>query len=520
MKSSIYFYNFVTGVCFLVKSLAFAVALPVTIVHAQEVDFVWSKAMSGISNDCGLNIYIDSSQNVYVIGPFQGTVDFDPGPEKFNLTSVGYSDIFISKLSSNGDFVWAKALTISDAAPQEVLFRGTVDSSGNIYITGFFYGTVDFDPGPERFFLSSSGDSDIFICKMDSNGNFVWAKSVGGDSDDLGLDISLDSAGNIYTTGYFESTADFDPGPKAFNLTSINGAGMFISKLDSSGNLVWAKAIDRSALGFGLSIFANSQGDVYTAGLFKDTVDLDPGLATFNLSSNGYTDIFISKLDSNGNFSWAKSIGGNSYDWLHQISIDSAGDVYVTGYFEGTVDFDPGPETFNRTSAGGDDIFISKLDSDGNFAWVEVMGGPSYDSIHGQAMDSFGNIYITGSFRDTMDFDPGPGTFYLTSAGGGSALRGGDVFVSKLKSNGDFTWALAMGSYLYDTGEDIRVDSSGNIYITGCFEGTMDSDPGPGTFNLTNSGGFDTFIVKLKGNSFYRTLLPPPALHLLLTGKE
>jgi len=191
--------------------------------------------------------------------------------------------------------------------------------------------------------------------------NFEWAKQLGGVSSDVGSSIAVDAFGNVYTTGYFQGTADFDPGPGAFNLTSAGGGDIFISKLDASGNFVWAKQMGGTSEDVGYSIAVDASGNVFTTGYFEGTADFDPGPGTFNLTSAGNTDIFISKLDASGNFVWAKQLGGTDYDSGVSIALDTSGNVYTTGWFQGTVDFDPGPGTFNLTSAGNSDIFVHKM---------------------------------------------------------------------------------------------------------------------------------------------------------------
>ncbi len=261
----------------------------------------------------------------------------------------------MSKLDSAGNFIWAKRMWRTG--------RGiAVDIAGNVYTTGYFNGTGDFDPGPGTFNLTSAGVWDIFVSKLDSAGGFVWAKRMGGTEPDWGFGIAMDATGNVYTTGYFEGTVDFDPGPGTFNLTSASSwEDVFVLKLDGAGNFVWAKRMGGTGVDAGWDIAVNGAGNVYTTGHFQGTTDFDPGPGTFNLTSAGSTDIFVSELDSAGDFVWAKSMGGTSGDYSRGIAVDGAGNVYTTGHFQGTGDFDPGPGTFNLTSAGNSDIFVSKL---------------------------------------------------------------------------------------------------------------------------------------------------------------
>jgi hypothetical protein len=454
---------------------------------AQTPDLAWALQMGGSSSDNGTSITVDATGNVYTTGSFFGTVDFDPGAGTFNLTSVGSGDIFISKLDVLGNFVWAVQMGGANNDDGRSI---AVDASGNIYTTGRFVGIADFDPGAGTFNLTSAGSDDIFISKLDASGNFVWAKQMGETSFDIGISITLDASGNVYSTGYFFGTVDFDPGAGSFNLTA-SSHDIYISKLDAVGNFLWAKQMGGNSIDFGLSIVVDASGNIYTSGHFRDTADFDPGAGTANLTSAGDQDIFVSKLDASGNFVWVKQLGGIDSDGAQSMAVDVSGNVFTAGYFKGTADFDPGAGTFDFTSAGDYDIFVSKLDASGNFVWAKQMGGSSYDEASEITVDSAGNVYTAGGFTETVDFDPGTGTFDLTSAGGI------DVFINKLDATGNFVWAVQMGSTKTDFCLSIALDNAGNVHSTGYFEETVDFDPGIGTFDLTSAGAFDIFVQKL-----------------------
>ncbi len=456
---------------------------------AYAQDFEWAKQIGGTEQDDSSALALDGAGNVYTTGYFQGTVDFDPGLNTFNLTSMGNFDIFVSKLDADGNFVWAKQMGGTDFGQGYAL---ALDGEGNVYTTGYFQGTVDFDPGPGTFNLISAGNLDIFVSKLDANGNFVWAKRMGGTGFDVGFDLALDGEGNVFTTGSFRDTVDFDPGPDTFNLTSAGDISIFISKLDAGGNFVWAKQMGGTDYNVGLAFALDGAGNVYTTGSFEGTADFDPGPETFTLTSAGSRDIFIAKLDAGGNLVWAKQMGGTSFDQVYALALDGAGNVFTTGRFAGTADFDPGPGAFNLTSAVSADIFVSKLDANGNFVWAKQMGGTAFDVGLGLALDGEDNVYTTGYFRGTADFDPGPETFILASA------RSDDVSVSKLDAEGNFVWARSLGGTDGDVGYALALDGGSNVYITGSFKEIVDFDPGPGTFNLTSAGEGDIFILKLR----------------------
>ena len=380
----------------------------------------------GTSTDYATAVAVDASGNVYTAGFFNGTVDFDSGVSTSNLTSAGGSDVFISKLDSSGNFVWAKSFgtNINDDVTAVA-----VDASGNVYTAGFFNGTADFDPGVGTSNLTSAG-TDVFISKLDSLGNFVWAKKLGGISTDNADAVALDASGNVYTTGYFTGTADFDPGVGTSNLTSAGIEDVFISKLDSLGNFVWARGLGGTATDRAYAVAVDASGNVHTTGEFQGTADFDPGDGISNLTSVANADVFISKLDSLGNFVWAKRLGFTGTDIAYAIALDASGNVYTTGYFLGTVDFNPGVGISNLTSVGSFDVFILKLDSLGNFVWARGLGGTAVDRADAAAVDASGNVYTAGYFNGTVDFDPSVGISNLTSAGSA------DGFVLKLDSSG------------------------------------------------------------------------------------
>ncbi|MCU0439645.1 MAG: putative Ig domain-containing protein [Raineya sp.] len=454
--------------------------------HAQS--YVWAKKAGASGFDSGQNITTDASGNVYTIGVFQGTVDFDPGSGTFNLNAAGGQDIFVQKLDALGNFVWAKKI---GGGGDDVGYGIAVDASNNVYITGSFQNTVDFDPESGTFNLNSAGSEDIFVEKLDASGNFVWAQAIGGTSADIGNSIAVDASGNVYTTGHFQGTVDFDSGTSTFNLVSVGNVDIFVQKVDASGNFVWAKGMGGTSFDTAYDISVDASSNIYITGIFYNTVDFDPGSGTFNLTA-ALQDIFVEKLDASGNFVWAKSIGGVSTDTGSSIALDASNNVYITGSFQNTVDFDPGSGTFNITSTSARDIFIEKLDVSGNFVWVKSIEGTGSDAGNSIALDASGNIYTTGFFDSTADFDPGSGTFNLTSVGGST-----DFFISKLDASGNFVWALSVGSTSLDISYGITVDASGGIYTTGYFTGTVDFDKSTLVANLVSAGFRDAFVYKV-----------------------
>ncbi len=376
------------------------------------------------------------------------------------------------------------------------------DESGNVYVTGRFRDTVDFDPGSGIDSRTSNGEWDIFLVKYDSSGVFRWVRTWGGveNENEYGYGVALDGSGNVYVTGGFEDTADFDPGA-AEDIHKSNGwSDVFLSKFSSDGTFVWACTWGGESGDYGYSVAAGDSGDVYVTGGFLGPVDFDPGSGVDEHSS-GWFDVFLSKFDSEGAFQWARTWGGNqSIDEGKCVAVDDSGNVYVTGCFSGAVDFDPGDGVEHPPWFGATDAFLSKFDSLGAFQWARTWGGSDWDFANGVAADGSSCVYVTGDFQDTVDFDPGNGTHFLTSNG----LS--DAFITKFSSYGGFHWAHSWGGidWVHDRGTGVAVDDSGDVYVTGYFQDTADFDPGSGTDYHKSVGYFDPFLIKFDSSSPFK----------------
>ncbi len=460
-----------------------------------QTSFDWAKSMGGISDDDGYSITVDSLNNSYITGSFRGTADFDPSPSISNITSVGNKDVYIAKYDSLGGLVWVKQFGGSDDdIPSEI----QVDKSGNIYCIGQFRQIADFDPSPNTANLTALGEDDIFILKLDNSGNFIWVKHIGGVEEDGGTSITINTQDELLITGYFRGSTDLDPGVNINQHISSGKRDIFILNLDNSGNLNWVKQIGGPEEDWGLTIRTDHNDNIYVSGSFDDTVDFDPDIGISTLTSTGIFGGFALKLNGLGNFQWAYPIVGSGIgiENATQLCTDLQSNVYITGAFNSpTVDFDPSANVANLTRIASFDIFVCKLDSNGNFKWVKQLGGLGYDISSAIISDENANIYVSGSFDATLDFDPSTTTTHNLTPLGGS-----DIFVCKLDSNGTFVWAEQLGG----TGiekvfkSNLFRNSYGTIYTIGSFEGTVDFDQTAGVLNLTAPiGGTDIFVHKM-----------------------
>ncbi len=460
---------------------------------AQPMD--WVKGFGGADSERSISSVIDALGNVYTTGYFKNTVDFDPGPNTADLISGAAHDVFIQKLDSSGNFLWAKSLggMFSDALGVAI----GVDDSMHIYVTGRFNGTVDLDPGVDVFNLASVGPTDIFIVKLDTIGQFLWAKQLGGRSvfiNETVNSLEVDCKNNVLITGYFYGTVDFDPGPDTFDIVSGGGADVYILKLDSDGNFLWVKNLDGPRSSWSNDIATDRSANVLISGYFDDVIDFDPNQGIVSDTAIENIDAYVLKLDENGSFLWVNRISGSLYDMGRGVAVDSLNNVYAMGSFHDTIDIDPSTNVSQLFSNGGADVFIQKLDPAGNLIWGKSIGGIRSDIAHSIASDAIGNVYLSGYFSETVDFDPGPQVNNLISTGLNNFY---DAFIQKLDQNGQFLWAKSMGGTKWDVATSITADNDGNVYTTGIFSDTVDLNPNLGQTFLASNGGFDIFIQKL-----------------------
>jgi len=431
---------------------------------AQAPDWQWASQAGGSGNDHSKGIALDENGNCYVVGYFDSTMTFDT----YSLTSSGDYDIFVAKMDANGNWLWAAK---AGGSGSDYGYEIAIDDNGNSYVTGWFEGTATFG----TYSLTSSGSTDIFVARIDADGNWLWATKTGGSSHDYSFGIAVDDNSNCYVTGSFY-------GPATFGSYTINSSGardIFVAKIDANSNWQWASQAGGSGMDIGQAIAIDDNGNSYVTGSFYGTVTF----GTYSLTSSGGTDIFVARLDADGNWLWATQAGGSNLNISTEIAIDDNGNCYVVGYFDSTVTFG----TYSLTSSEAFDIFVAKIDANGNWLWAVKAGGNSDDMGIAIASDINGNSYITGYFASTVTF----GTYSLTSSGAF------DIFVAKIDANGNWLWATQAGGDNFDSGSAIAINDNGDNYMTGNFYSTATF----GSYTLNSSGSSDIFVTKLNSNT-------------------
>lgn len=401
-------------------------------------NMLWVKQMGGDRGNVFNVLETDAQGNIYAGGEFTGTVDFDPGSAIFNLTStmevlapIPSTDVAITKLDANGNLLWAKAI---GGVSGEALRFIKIDSDSNIIIGGLFRETADFNPGTGVYNLTAQGTVDSFIIKLDTNGNFIWAKRLGNENDTRLICAHLDNNANIYIAGTFIGLTDVNPGDGTYNLTpsplDINNqqfSDIFILKLNEDGAFVWAGKIGGTLSESCDALVTDNDGNVYISGVYMGSPDMDPGNGELLFSTPNLTQaMYLMKLDTGGALLWANNIETTQSIDPNSIKLNSNNEIFVSGSYSGTATFPSLTNPVIITSAGGNDIFVTKFNSTGNALWARSMGGTEDDVANDIQVDDSGIIYITGSFIGTCDFDPDAPATNKTSNGWG------DMFLQKL----------------------------------------------------------------------------------------
>ncbi len=433
-------------------------------VFAQTPNWQQVTQAGGNDWDVGYSLTTDDIGNTYVIGIFEGTATFG----SYSLTSYGLQDIFVAKMDPNGNWIWANQ---ANGLGWNSATGVVTDNVGNVYVTGHFLETTTFG----QYSLTSNGGSDIFVAKLDINGEWSWVTQAGGILDDSGYCLSKDDFENIYLVGHFQETATYG----TYSLTSNGGEDIFVAQLSPIGEWVWVTNAGGNITDYGLGISTTNEGIVYITGEFRSTATF----GTNSLVSDDYGDIYVAKLDSNGNWIWATQAGGIGLDRSYGITLDNAENIYVAGHFQETATYG----TNSLTSNGGDDIFVAQLSSSGEWNWATNAGSIDDDRGFDMIIDNDGNNYITGHFQETAIF------------GSDSVASNGllDIFLAKITSDGNWFWVTQAGGSDVDSGYGVTMNDTGSIYLTGEFSDIANF----GTLSLTSYGTSDIFVAKLNNSN-------------------
>jgi Beta-propeller repeat len=438
--------------------------------------YAWSThfggATAGVDSAKPTGIVVDSAGASFVLGTLNGTVNFGGG----SLTSAGGGDVYLVKYSSSGSHLWSRRF---GGTQNEVPKGIAVDTGGNVLITGYFRGSVDFGGGALSAGTSAAG----FLAKYSSSGAHVWSRRLSsGDVTDEGTAVGTDGAGNVLVAAGFFGTVNFGGGA----LTSAGSEDIALLKYNSAGTFLWSKRIGGSGDEITMSLSADrTTGEFLIAGYFAGTVDFGGG----RLTSAGANDVFVARYDASGVHQWSRRWGSNYDDKAFSCDLDGLGNAVVTGVFTSNVDFGGGTIS-NVGGTGSGDIFLVKLSSAGDHLWSKGFGSSLTANQYGYgvAFDASGSVLLTGaivmlSSPYTIDFGGGPFT------GDGYS----NTFIAKFGSDGSHIWSKRfLGGGGHTMGLGITSDSGNNVLATGYFDYSINF----GGSTMSSPGGSDAFLVK------------------------
>lgn len=428
--------------------------------------------------------------------------DIDPSASVFPPAgSIHNYDFYISKYNGDGNFLSA---FIIGGSGVDVCNSIAIDKNNNIIITGYYNGSVDFDPSPSSSYtLTSNGSNDIFLAKYTSSGNLIWAESFGGTSSDIGTKVIIDNQNNIFLTANFNGTLDIDPSLAISNLVSNGGSDVLLAKFNNNGNLITAISYGGIGIENSVDMVLDQNKKVLMTGTFNDVVDFNPdAVNSYTLSNTlGSADTYITKFDSVLNFEWAKSLPSSGNQAPKDINVDKYNQVLLCGFYDTqSIDLDPDPvnsHTFS-SNGGGESAFIAKYDNSGNYLWAGTWGNSNlyYNIATSIWADSLGNIYSTGFFRGQVDFDILPSSTYTISNGS----SGPALYYTKYDYLGNLVFAKKLtGGFIYSNTS--HMDNNGDLLFAGNINSPVNIDPtgsNPYTIAMPNQCGnyFDGFIAK------------------------
>ena len=453
----------------------------------------WAQTWGGVGYDKGVDIVTAQSGNVYVTGYFEDTLDFDPGPATDYRTATGGNNSFLVMYDSQGKYQWVQ--TWGDGGDGYPIRM--INSGSNLYIVGYCNNTCDLDPGAGNVYVTANSYISIF----NLDGSFSSAIIYDNVSGNIDAENIFYKSTDLYVTGtLYGSDVDINPGAGSYNLSSYGDGDIFVQKLDYGGNLTWGFNIGDSELQGANGITVDAAGNqVFVSGIFEGTnVDFAPGVPYVTLSSNGGMDCFLAcYFDVDGSYFWGYSWGGSNSEFASDIWVDSFDNIMISGAFQadGTsdpVDFDPFSMTDEFHYCNGSyDAFVTRFNSSGTHLWAHTWGSTGVDIAWGNNGDSTLDINVCGSFEGTVDFDQ-DGSGDTHSSNGAE-----DIFISRFDYLGNFYWSETWGGSDEDIASKIATDTGGNIYTTGTYMNNVDFEPGSGTDEHYALGITDSFLLKV-----------------------
>jgi hypothetical protein len=394
----------------------------------------WSRAIGGLATELARDVAVDAQGRVAVVGYFEGKVDFGDGVE----TEASNIDAFASTYGADGALLWSLQF---GGSGEDAVHAVAFDPAGNMVIAGLFTNTMRIG----TIELEGAGSDDAFIAKLDPQGKPLWARALGGRDSDAANDLAVDTNGAIFVTGSFMRELPVDP---TTTLRSKGNEDVFLLALDGAGTVLWSQSFGHRYRDFGQRVAVDGAGNVILLAEFMDEV----GFGGPVLVSEGNRDVAVVKLTSTGGHLWSRRFGSPFNEYALGLAVDPAGNIALTGSFDNEIDF--GGDKLR--SAGESDIYVARLGPDGAHLWSQRFGSTREDIGHGIASDRYGNLALTGWFWGNVDF------------GGGAVRAEGmnkDGFLLKLSVDGKHLWSRRFGAKDHDQGRGVAMSADGDVAL-------------------------------------------------------
>lgn len=387
----------------------------------------WLRTFGGPGAESANGVVFTEDGEVAVTGRFEGVVDFSPrttsegdagAADGMRRESAGQYDIFVIIIDRDGQLRW---VSTTGGSGWDEGHDIAIDPSGRLVVTGRFSSSVDFDAGDGEEQRVSSGESDLFVLQLGQDGAFGRVQTIGGTGDDVSNAVSVAPSGAIVLAGWFSNSVDFDPGDGEDEHRASGFSDLFVTMLDQDFNHQWSWTSGGSLVDQASALDVEGDSGVWVTGFFVDAMRFRTDAEAVELRSRGRSDVFVVRLDSRGQPTWATAFGGESADYGYGIALSASGEAVVTGRFAGAVDLDDERPGAELTAAGRSDAFVVAYGSSGELRWSRAIGGDGVDRGQDLAIGE-ASIVVTGAFEEEVAFIDAPLTGSAQRANGATDL--------------------------------------------------------------------------------------------------
>jgi len=487
---------FIIAVFICIFSSSTLTANPITLEESVQRGWVRTTGNSGF--DTAFDVALDNNGNVYVVGNIgkQVSIPDEIIVNGYKTSYINGHDAFIAKYDSKGEHRWTKMLDGDFISASQI----SIDKSGNLYVAGTFRGTCDFNPDDEvenrtSHKFKSADAVDIFVVKLNSMGQFIWATTFGGDNSIVKSYISMDidRSSNVYIGGYAAGGMEFNLESGLEQYPASSRDDIFICKINSLGNINWAKRWGSKCE----DIAVASDGMLYVTGCAHGISTLNKENGSIEINEDGKRRVYLWGLNPDGEFDSQWLWDTQDFTSWCRLFLDKKDNLYLSAGFKGQFDVNPNGGEKLITATGSNDIFLAMFDKQGDFQWVKTFGGDDKNTTMDISVDRTGFVFIAGLYGGNGDFNPGNGTAEMT------AVHKTDPFLSKFTRDGDYKWSRSWKGDGKVTVFSITTDPNGNVYMSGRYTKTIDFAPGPTNDTQTAVGKSDAFLLKLTPQGKY-----------------